>query len=209
MPPITTIASNSPEKATEIGSAEVMRLLNSSNDAGEAGDRRRHDEGDQLVAVGGVAEEARALLVLADRDQHAADRRIVEAPQDEDDQKGDRGDQHVIGQRGVEIHRADDRPRDAAEPVLAAGHRGPAERDGVEHGGEREREQREIDAAPAQDERAEQSRDQRDQCRRRSEPARGSCRERVRAARCRRHRRRARTRRRGRTRRGRCSRPEY
>ena len=32
MPPITTIASNSPEKATEIGSAEVIRLLNSSSE---------------------------------------------------------------------------------------------------------------------------------------------------------------------------------
>ena len=31
MPPITTIASSSPENATEIGSAEVMRLLNSSS----------------------------------------------------------------------------------------------------------------------------------------------------------------------------------
>ena len=30
MPPITTMASSSPENATEIGSAEVMRLLNSS-----------------------------------------------------------------------------------------------------------------------------------------------------------------------------------
>ncbi len=30
MPPITTIANNSPENATEIGSADVMRLLNSS-----------------------------------------------------------------------------------------------------------------------------------------------------------------------------------
>ena len=30
MPPITTIASNSPENGTPIGSAEVIRLLNSS-----------------------------------------------------------------------------------------------------------------------------------------------------------------------------------
>ena len=30
MPPITTIASSSPENATEIGSAEVMRFWNSS-----------------------------------------------------------------------------------------------------------------------------------------------------------------------------------
>ena len=29
MPPITTMARSSPENATEIGSAEVMRLLNS------------------------------------------------------------------------------------------------------------------------------------------------------------------------------------
>ena len=31
MPPMITIASSSPENATEIGSAEVMRLLNSSS----------------------------------------------------------------------------------------------------------------------------------------------------------------------------------
>ncbi len=31
MPPMMTIASNSPENATEIGSAEVMRLLNASS----------------------------------------------------------------------------------------------------------------------------------------------------------------------------------
>ena len=30
MPPITTMASRSPENATEIGSAEVMRFWNSS-----------------------------------------------------------------------------------------------------------------------------------------------------------------------------------
>ena len=54
------------------------------------------------------------------------------------------------------------RPHDAAKTVLAAGDRGPAERDRVEHGGERERQQREIHAAAAQDERAEQGSDQRD-----------------------------------------------
>ena len=31
MPPITTIASSSPENGTPIGSAEVIRLLNSSS----------------------------------------------------------------------------------------------------------------------------------------------------------------------------------
>ncbi len=31
MPPMITIARSSPEKATEIGSAEVMRLLNMSS----------------------------------------------------------------------------------------------------------------------------------------------------------------------------------
>ena len=81
MPPITTIASRSPENDTEIGSAEVMRFLNSEQDAGEPGDRRRQHEGGELVAVGRIAEETRALLVLADRDQHAADRRVMEAPE--------------------------------------------------------------------------------------------------------------------------------
>ena len=103
MPPITTMARSSPEKATEIGSAEVMRLLKSESVPASAGDRRRQHEGDQLVAVGRIAEEARALLVLADRHQHAADRRTVEAPEQDADRDADRGDEPIIIRVTLEI----------------------------------------------------------------------------------------------------------
>ena len=88
MPPMTTIASSSPENATEIGSAEAKRWWNTDEHAGERRDGGRRREGEQLVAVGRIADEARALLVLADRDQHVADRRAMEAPQQIDDQQG-------------------------------------------------------------------------------------------------------------------------
>ena len=59
---------------TEIGSAEVMRFWNSRRMPARPVIAGRQHEGDQLVAVGRIAEEARALLVLADRDQHACRR---------------------------------------------------------------------------------------------------------------------------------------
>ena len=49
-------------------------VLEQQQDAGEPGDPRRQHEGGELVAVGGIAEETRALLVLADRHQHACRR---------------------------------------------------------------------------------------------------------------------------------------
>ena len=67
-------------------------------------------------------------------------------------------------------------PHHAAEPALAAGHRGPAERDGEQHRGERERQQREIDAAAAQDEKAGEpgeDRDRRDREQRRDHDVAG------------------------------------
>ena len=50
------------------------------------------------------------------------------------------------------------RPRDAAEPVLAAGDVGPAERDRIQHRRQCQRQQREVHAAPAQDQEAERRR---------------------------------------------------
>ena len=81
MPPITTIASSSPENATEIGSAEAKRWLNTESTPASAVTPAETAKASELVAVGRIADEARALLVLADRDEHAADRRVVEAPQ--------------------------------------------------------------------------------------------------------------------------------
>jgi hypothetical protein len=126
--------------------------------AGERGDGRGYHERDELVALRVVAEEARALFVLADRHQHAAERRAVEAPERQDDERADRGDERVVAPGRVERHAGEGRAHDAAQPVLAAGHLGPAEGDREEHRRQREREQREIDAAPTQDEDAEHRR---------------------------------------------------
>ena len=86
------------------------------------------------------------------------------------------GDEPVVDPRAVEIDAEHDRAHDAAKPALAAGHGGPAERDGEQHRGEREREQREIDAAPAQDEKAREPgehRDRRDRKQRRDHDVAG------------------------------------
>ena len=56
--------------------------------SGDRHHRGGEHEGDELVAVGRVADEAGALLVLADRHQHAADRRAMKAPQHVADRHG-------------------------------------------------------------------------------------------------------------------------
>ena len=155
MPPITTIASSSPENGTEIGSAEAKRWLKTESDAGEAGDRGREHEGEQLVAVGRVADEAGALLVLADRDQHVPTGERWKRQSRHSDREADRGHEPVVGPRAAEIDAEHDAgamtpPSPFSPPVTV----GPAERDGIQHRGERERQQREIDAAPAQDQQA-------------------------------------------------------
>ena len=208
MPPITTIASKSPEKATEIGSAEVMRFWNSSRmPASPVIDSRQH-EGDELVAIGRIAEEARALLVLADRDQHDAEGRAMEAPQQDQHREGDGGDEPVIDGRGFQIEAEQRRPGDAAEPVLAAGDVGPAKRHRVQHRRQRQRQQREVDAAPPQDQKAERGRDHRDDQGHPRSPGRRTDRASSCAGEALRRRRQGQTRRHGRTTPGRYARPE-
>ena len=171
MPPITTMAMSSPENATASGSAEAKRWLNTDNVPASADHGRRDHEADELVAVGRIADEARALLVLADRHQHAADRRAVKAPEQVADGEAERGDQPVVGPVALEVDAEHGRARDAAEPALAAGELGPAIGDREQQRGQRQRQQREVDAAPAQDQRAgerrghgdEQDREQRRQ----------------------------------------------
>ena len=136
-------------------------VLEQQEDAGEAGNPCGQYERGQLVAVGRIAEETRALLVLADRDQHAADGRIMETPEQDQDQEGDCRDEPVIIGGGFQVEAEQRRPRDAAEAVLAAGHVGPSERHGVQHRRQRQRQQREIDAAPPQDQEPESGRDRR------------------------------------------------
>ena len=122
--------------------------------AGKARQSRRDREGDELVAVSVVADEAGANLVLADRHQHAADRRVVKALQHQHDEEAENGDEAVEGPAIVEIDEAVVRPDDAAKAVLSAGQLGPAERHRVHDRGERQGQEREIDAAPAQDDEA-------------------------------------------------------
>ena len=105
MPPITTMAISSPEKATASGSAEAKRWLKTESTPAMADHRRREHEADQLVAVGRIADEARALLILADRNQHAADRRAVKAPQQDADRHADRGDHPIVDAVTLEIER--------------------------------------------------------------------------------------------------------
>ena len=122
--------------------------------AGDADDARRDDEAEQLVAVGRVADEARPLLVLADRHEHVPDGRAMEAPEEEHDDEADGGDDAVIDAVPLEIDAEHGGAGDAAEPALAAGEVGPAIGDREQERRQGEGQEREIDAAAAQDERA-------------------------------------------------------
>ena len=62
---------------------ELAMLREGEERAGEPGDRRRDDEGSQLVAVGRIALETRARLVLADRHQPRAEAAARELPGDQ------------------------------------------------------------------------------------------------------------------------------
>ena len=63
--------------------------------------KQRQHEGDQLVVVGAVAERGGARLVLADRLQHLAERRMHDAvDQQEEDQEHDGDDAQYIAMSG-------------------------------------------------------------------------------------------------------------
>ncbi len=133
-------------------------VLVKQQNAGKPGDGSGQYERRELVAIGRIAEEACALLVLADRHQHRADGRIVEAPQQDQHQERNRRHEPVIDGRGFQVEAEQRRPGDAAEAVLAAGHFGPAERHRIQHCRKRQRQQREIHAAPPQDQESERRR---------------------------------------------------
>ena len=81
MPPITTIASSSPEKAhrDRLGRDEVVE--EAEQRAAQARHHRREHERAEPVAVDVVALEGGALLVLADRDEHVPEGRAQHAQQ--------------------------------------------------------------------------------------------------------------------------------
>ena len=158
MPPITTIARSSPEKAMlrRVGRGEAV--VEHREDARDGRHARRDRESEDFVAVRRIADEARALLVLADRDEHAADRGVVKPPQRQHDQEADRRHEDVVEPGLAQIDSEHDRTHEAAEAVLAAGERGPAEGDGVQKRRQRQGQQGEIHAAAAQDQEADEPR---------------------------------------------------
>ena len=87
-----------------------------------------------------------------------AERRAHQPQQQIEHAEAEHGDDDVIVQRIVEAERPDAAALQAAEAVLAAGHRGPAEGDGVGQRRQRQRQQREVHAAPAQDDDADEGR---------------------------------------------------
>src|SRR5262245_59654342 len=91
---------------------------------------RGQHEADQLVAIGRIADEACALLVLADRHQHAADRRSVEAPEQVTYRHADCRDGPIVGVVGFEVEVEYPRAGYAAQSALAAGALGPPVTDG-------------------------------------------------------------------------------
>ena len=111
---------------------------------------RGQHEADQLVAIGRIADEARTLLVLADRHQHAASGRAVEAPEQVTHPHADCRDGPIVGVIGFEIEVEHRRAGHAAQSALASGELGPSVPDGEQKRSQREREQREINAAPAE-----------------------------------------------------------
>ena len=109
------------------------------------------------------AEKARAALVLADRQQGAAERRAQQRRHDPD-RDGEKH-QHEIIEGAVVAENVDfgeaeiDRHAlPAGQPVIAAGDRVPAIGDEIEHLAEGDRHHREIDAAQAHDQHADDRR---------------------------------------------------
>lgn len=128
--------------------------------AGEPGQGRGEHEHRLLVAAHGVAERACPRCVVADGDQHVAERRVDDPPGRPESQEHDRQAGVVEDERVGQVD-AEELPRHALQPVLAAGHRPPLVGDEVDHLRERECHHREVDAGAAGGEVADRHGDQR------------------------------------------------
>ena len=127
----------------------------------QAGQRRRDDEGQQLVRIDVVAERHRARLVLADRLEHLAVGRMDGALDDREAEHEHR--QHDVVQRQVVLHvdQAEQvAARHALQAVLAAGER-RLDEDEEHHLRQRQGDHREVDALPADRQQAEDQPQQR------------------------------------------------
>ncbi len=96
------------QRAGERHSGRIRRreaMMEHGQHAGETAKRRGDRERDLLVPLRRIADELRALLVLADRDQHRSDRGAVEALERIDDADAQQRDQRVVDPRVLEIDR--------------------------------------------------------------------------------------------------------
>ena len=133
--------------------------LEAEQRAGQSRHHGRNDEHAKLVAFDRIALKRGAQLVLADRHQHMAEWRAHDAQQHIEHNEPNQRHRDVEGKPIVEVERSDiAAARQATQSVLAAGHFGPAERDGVGQRRQRQRQQREIDPTPAQDDDAHEGR---------------------------------------------------
>ena len=140
-----------------VGEVVDQRVKRSGKSHEEAGKR----EGDPDVALDRDAEETRPALVLANGNHGPPERR----PQDEcHDGHGDgkTKQDEVIKRIGVrqdidrEEAEIDRLAGEAAQTVVAAGHRAPLERDVIKHLSKRDRDHGKIDAAPAHEQHAQE-----------------------------------------------------
>ena len=116
--------------------------------ARDARHRPRDHEGEQLVAVHGIAHRLHARLVLVDPAQHVAERRAGDAPQEERGE-GDEDEKVDVEARGApDVQPEHGRARHARDPVLGP-EEGVLEGHRVEHLGEGQREHDEVHAAHA------------------------------------------------------------
>ena len=82
MPPSSVMISTSDDLVQYAKSGKTPRLKMPKRPPARPGEGAREDEGRELVAPHVDADELRALGILADRGQHAPERRADDAPQE-------------------------------------------------------------------------------------------------------------------------------
>ena len=136
------------EEVNEVGRGEFV--LDRVKHARQSGEQSGQHDRDHLEILDAIADGARARLVLADRLQHHAERRLRYPPQDQigagdhrenEPVHGGRGEARVVEERDPQMRPGED------QAVFAAGHGGPGKDDDVENLAEDQRRDGKIDVA--------------------------------------------------------------
>ena len=149
-PPSSVISTTSPDivQCTSVSDASWNTIALVA--PARPGERRRQHEREQLVAVGVVAERDRARLVLADRLQHLAERRVDHAVDQQEPGEEDRQHRRSTSPACLRRSRKPNSlpARHRLDAVLAAGER-RLQVEEEDHLRERQRDHREVDALAA------------------------------------------------------------